>query len=127
MRPKGLEPPAHCLEGSCSIHLSYGRTLLSQWVPIWRQLCVGTRYEKYNTIPGGFCQEKFQNFLQDFGTTILFAVMRLFFYSTHIPKTPRIKPKAAPATTSRMKCTPASTRSAQMARATRTMQTPTGG
>ena len=28
MRPKGLEPPAHCLEGSCSIHLSYGRTLL---------------------------------------------------------------------------------------------------
>ena len=27
MRPKGLEPPAHCLEGSCSIHLSYGRTL----------------------------------------------------------------------------------------------------
>ena len=30
MRPKGLEPPAHCLEGSCSIHLSYGRTLLSR-------------------------------------------------------------------------------------------------
>lgn len=26
MRPKGLEPPAHCLEGSCSIQLSYGRT-----------------------------------------------------------------------------------------------------
>ena len=25
MRPKGLEPPAHCLEGSCSIRLSYGR------------------------------------------------------------------------------------------------------
>ena len=25
MRPKGLEPPAHCLEGSCSIQLSYGR------------------------------------------------------------------------------------------------------
>ena len=24
-RPEGLEPPAHCLEGSCSIHLSYGR------------------------------------------------------------------------------------------------------
>ena len=38
MRPKGLEPPAHCLEGSCSIHLSYGRTLLSHWVPLWRQL-----------------------------------------------------------------------------------------
>ena len=30
LRPKvarleGLEPPAHCLEGSCSIHLSYRR------------------------------------------------------------------------------------------------------
>ena len=25
-RPKGLEPLAHCLEGSCSIRLSYGRT-----------------------------------------------------------------------------------------------------
>ena len=25
VRLKGLEPPAHCLEGSCSIHLSYRR------------------------------------------------------------------------------------------------------
>ena len=24
-RQKGLEPPAHCLEGSCSIQLSYWR------------------------------------------------------------------------------------------------------
>ncbi len=24
-RQKGLEPPTHCLEGSCSIHLSYWR------------------------------------------------------------------------------------------------------
>ena len=54
--PVGLEPPAHCLEGSCSIHLSYGRTLLSHWVPLWRQLCVGTRCEKYNTIWPPFCQ-----------------------------------------------------------------------
>ena len=29
MRPKGLEPLAHCLEGSCSIHLSYGRAWVS--------------------------------------------------------------------------------------------------
>ena len=58
MRPKGLEPPAHCLEGSCSIHLSYGRTLLSQWVPLWRQLCVGTGCERNNTIPIAFCQGK---------------------------------------------------------------------
>ena len=26
-RLEGLEPPAHCLEGSCSIHLSYRRIL----------------------------------------------------------------------------------------------------
>ncbi len=25
-RPEGLEPPAHGLEGRCSIQLSYGRT-----------------------------------------------------------------------------------------------------
>lgn len=25
VRLKGLEPPAHCLEGSCSIQLSYSR------------------------------------------------------------------------------------------------------
>ena len=60
MRPKGLEPPAHCLEGSCSIHLSYGRTLLSHWVPLWRQSCVGTRCEKYNTIRNPVCQEKIE-------------------------------------------------------------------
>ena len=66
MRPKGLEPPAHCLEGSCSIHLSYGRTLLSHGVLIWRQCAFGTRCEKYNTIRIGFCQAEFQIFL-DFG------------------------------------------------------------
>ena len=58
MRPKGLEPPAHCLEGSCSIHLSYGRTLLSHGVLIWRQCAFGTRCEKYNTIQAPFCQAK---------------------------------------------------------------------
>ena len=28
------------------------------WVPLWRQLCVGTRCEKYNTIQAPFCQAK---------------------------------------------------------------------
>ena len=28
-RLEGLEPPTRCLEGSCSIHLSYRRTLLA--------------------------------------------------------------------------------------------------
>ena len=69
MRPKGLEPPAHCLEGSCSIHLSYGRTLLSHGVLIWRQCAFGTRCEKYNTIRIGFCQAEFQIFL-DFDKSI---------------------------------------------------------
>ena len=44
MRPKGLEPLAHCLEGSCSIHLSYGRTW---FVPIGA-CCEGY----YNKEPG---------------------------------------------------------------------------
>ena len=26
VRLEGLEPPTHCLEGSCSVHLSYRRT-----------------------------------------------------------------------------------------------------
>ena len=26
-RPAGIEPTTHCLEGSCSIQLSYGRNL----------------------------------------------------------------------------------------------------
>ena len=62
MRPKGLEPPAHCLEGSCSIHLSYGRTLLSHWVPVWRQ-CVSAHAAR-SIIPysGDPVKNKFENF-----------------------------------------------------------------
>ena len=61
MRPKGLEPPAHCLEGSCSIHLSYGRTLLSHWVPVWRQ-CVSAHAAR-SIIPysGDPVKNKFEN------------------------------------------------------------------
>ena len=35
-RPAGIEPTTHCLEGSCSIQLSYGRnrsTYLVRYVP----------------------------------------------------------------------------------------------
>ena len=74
MRPKGLEPPAHCLEGSCSIHLSYGRTLLSQWVPLWRQLCVGTGCERNNTIPIAFCQGKSEKSFNFFALRAKMAV-----------------------------------------------------
>ena len=49
MRPKGLEPLAHCLEGSCSIHLSYGRARVSS-------CCLGTCCENYNITWGALCQ-----------------------------------------------------------------------
>ena len=95
MRPKGLEPPAHCLEGSCSIHLSYGRTLLSHGVLIWRQCAFGIRCEKYNTIRIGFCQAEFQIFLD-------FPAQGAFWgHSRYIPAAPRAKPSRAPAATSR--------------------------
>jgi hypothetical protein len=29
VRPEGFEPPAGCLEGSCSVRLSYGRPEIS--------------------------------------------------------------------------------------------------
>ena len=103
MRPKGLEPPAHCLEGSCSIHLSYGRTLLSQWVPLWRQFCVGTGCERNNTIPIAFCQgksEKSFNFFALRAKTDAPACTKRP-YSSHIPAKPSTKPSAKPHTTSR--------------------------
>ena len=55
MRPKGLEPPAHCLEGSCSIQLSYG-ALIAGSCPR------GTYCVRYysNGEPG--CQAFLQNF-----------------------------------------------------------------
>ena len=74
VRPEGLEPPAHCLEGSCSIHLSYGRTLLSQWVPLWRQRCVGTGCERNNTIPIAFCQGKSEKSFNFFALRAKMAV-----------------------------------------------------
>ena len=103
MRPKGLEPPAHCLEGSCSIHLSYGRTLLSQWVPLWRQFCVGTGCKRNNTIPIAFCQgksEKSFNFFALWAKTDA-PVCTKRPYSSHIPAKPSTKPSTKPHTTSR--------------------------
>ena len=47
VRQKGLEPLAHCLEGSCSIHLSY-----------WRE-CIGAGDENRTRIPSleGWCPD----------------------------------------------------------------------
>ena len=62
--PVGLEPTVSrstILEGSCSIHLSYGRTLLSHWVPVWRQ-CVSAHAAR-SIIPysGDPVKNKFEN------------------------------------------------------------------
>ena len=83
VRQKGFEPPAYCLEGSCSIQLSYWRELngagdgnrtripsLEGWCPSHcatpacalrknRQLC-------YNSISAPFCQRFFRIFLHFF-------------------------------------------------------------
>ena len=83
VRQKGFEPPAYCLEGSCSIQLSYWRELngagdgnrtripsLEGWCPGHcatpacalrknRQLC-------YNSISVPFCQRFFRIFLHFF-------------------------------------------------------------
>ena len=59
MRPKGLEPLAHCLEGSCSIHLSYGRA--------WVSSCMGTCCVDYNTTAGAVCQALFEKRLRKRG------------------------------------------------------------
>ena len=83
VRQKGFEPPAYCLEGSCSIQLSYWRKLngagdgnrtripsLEGWCPSHcatpacalrknRQLC-------YNSISVPFCQRFFRIFLHFF-------------------------------------------------------------
>ena len=126
MRPKGLEPPAHCLEGSCSIHLSYGRTLLSHWVPLWRQPCVGTRCEKYNTIRLRLCQEKIE-------ISLIFFLRRsensegTSAYSSHIPAAPSANPSAAPKTTSRTWWTPVRTRPAQISAVMPTIAQPAAG
>ena len=55
MRPKGLEPPAHCLEGSCSIQLSYGRIAV---------LALSTGHAAYDIIAirGAFVNNFFQFF-----------------------------------------------------------------
>ena len=83
VRQEGFEPPAYCLEGSCSIQLSYWRKLngagdgnrtripsLEGWCPSHcatpacalrknRQLC-------YNSISVPFCQRFFRIFLHFF-------------------------------------------------------------
>ena len=76
VRLKGLEPPTHCLEGSCSIHLSYRRVLervmgIEPTRPAWKAgilplnyTRMGARHYKCqlakDTTFRGFCQDILQ-------------------------------------------------------------------
>ena len=70
-RQEGLEPPAYCLEGSCSIRLSYWRIFrpsrklervkgIEPSYPAWKAGILPLNYTrrlKHNTIPGAGCQD----------------------------------------------------------------------
>ena len=71
-----------------------------------------------DAIAPGFCQEKFETFLR---------FLQKASHSSHIPTKPNVSPKAAPASTSRTKCAPESTRSRQMRAAMASITTPTAG
>ncbi len=47
VRPAGLEPATLCLEGRCSIHLSYGRTRTSDFVTAAVRLLDGSSKPQY--------------------------------------------------------------------------------
>ena len=85
MRPKGLEPPAHCLEGSCSIHLSYGRMSYPYGV-CWQGQPFDAGCERYNSIPGGFCQAKNGIFFHLFGLRAKTGMAAPFWPKTKSPR-----------------------------------------
>lgn len=77
VRPKGLEPLAHCLEGSCSIHLSYKRKLqhpllervmgIEPTRPAWKAGILPLNYTRrcnghYYSQTGANCQGILKNF-----------------------------------------------------------------
>ena len=61
--PVGLEPTVSrsTIWRSCSIHLSYGRTLLSHWVPLWRLRCEAHAARSIIPYPTGSVKDKMQN------------------------------------------------------------------
>ena len=93
--PEGTRTPGPLLRRQLLYPPELRAHVVIPWVPLWRQLCVGTRCEKYNTIRIGFCQAEFQIFLD-------FTAQGAFWgHSSHIPAAPRAKPSRAPAATSR--------------------------
>ena len=55
MRPEGFEPPTLCLEGRCSIHLSYGREVgvidLAENFPNNRAMEIRPQMEELSIVP----------------------------------------------------------------------------
>ena len=56
--PEGTRTPGPLLRRQLLYPPELRAHVVIPWVPLWRQLCVGTRYEKYNTIQAPFCQAK---------------------------------------------------------------------
>ena len=56
--PEGARTPGPLLRRQLLYPPELRAHVVIPWVPLWRQLCVGTRCEKYNTIQAPFCQAK---------------------------------------------------------------------
>ena len=56
--PEGTRTPGPLLRRQLLYPPELRAHVVIPWVPLWRQLCVGTRCEKYNTIQAPFCQAK---------------------------------------------------------------------
>ena len=56
--PEGTRTPGPLLRRQLLYPPELRAHVVIPWVPLWRQLCVGTRCEKYNTIQDPFCQAK---------------------------------------------------------------------
>ena len=56
--PEGTRTPGPLLRRQLLYPPELRAHVVIPWVPLWRQLCVGTRCEKYNTIQVQFCQAK---------------------------------------------------------------------
>ena len=56
--PEGTRTPGPLLRRQLLYPPELRAHVVIPWVPLWRQLCIGTRCEKYNTIQAPFCQAK---------------------------------------------------------------------
>ena len=120
--PEGTRTPGPLLRRQLLYPPELRAHVVIPWVPLWRQLCVGTRCEKYNTIHGPILSR--QKMQKSFS---FFKARKALLYSSHMPAKPKAKPSAAPPTTSRIWCTPVSTRPTQMSTVMPTITQPAFG